>query len=159
MTTWDIWAEGHNDMGNIANAQKLNPAPIEAASFDDAVRQHVATKSQSRPTLAARPTLATTAGMKMVIGVCGRAGFTLMRRRPVSSWASPTQIRKNGPHPRDEGGGRLARLGCVFAGVGDPRLKVRVCGDERDVHGPAQGRCRPGCCAAPRRLRRRAFRP
>jgi hypothetical protein len=49
MTTWDIWAEGHNDMGNIANAQTLNPAPIEAASFDDAVRQHVATKSTEPP--------------------------------------------------------------------------------------------------------------
>ena len=46
---WDIWSEGYNDMGNIARAQKLNTEPIEAESFDEAVRKHVATESTDIP--------------------------------------------------------------------------------------------------------------
>ncbi|MDJ0321641.1 hypothetical protein [Pseudarthrobacter sp. PS3-L1] len=51
MSQWDIWSEGYNDMGNIGRAQKMNEDPIEAESFDDAVRQHVAAQSTTRPYL------------------------------------------------------------------------------------------------------------
>lgn len=35
---WDVWATGSNDMGNLTPSIRLNISPIEAPSFDDAVR-------------------------------------------------------------------------------------------------------------------------
>lgn len=35
---WDVWMSGYNDMGITSTAQRLNELPIEADSFDDAVR-------------------------------------------------------------------------------------------------------------------------
>lgn len=40
MTTWQIWMEGFNDMGNRQGAQLLDS--VEAETFDDAVRAHIA---------------------------------------------------------------------------------------------------------------------
>ena len=42
MTLWNIWAEGYRVTGNESAAGKLNASPIEAESFDAAVRIHMA---------------------------------------------------------------------------------------------------------------------
>ncbi len=42
MTLWNIWSEGYRATGNESKARKLNAAPIEAGSFDAAVRIHIA---------------------------------------------------------------------------------------------------------------------
>lgn len=42
MPKFDIWATGYADNGNRSGATKLNESgPIEAESFDDAVRLHI----------------------------------------------------------------------------------------------------------------------
>lgn len=41
MSEWDIWAEGYRATGEHGTATKLNTEPIEAGSFDEAVRAHV----------------------------------------------------------------------------------------------------------------------
>lgn len=39
MPLFDIWCTGSNDMGNISPTTRLNEAPIEASTFNDAVRE------------------------------------------------------------------------------------------------------------------------
>lgn len=48
-STWDIWSEGYQSTGNESKAQKLNAVPIEAESFDAAVRIHIASLPTEPP--------------------------------------------------------------------------------------------------------------